>query len=776
MDIFTTLPEQSQILESRNSLLNVNYSDIETAIETIGHQIRQAVLSKHTALVVIPDKKARQILESVLKSMLLDPLVLSVNLDASPSNDDFQFVKHKNNPEKLSPYERELDNLNYQIKEREINDLIEAREKIIFQDLNWRQAVDTFCQLGVKQDVLLLNRLLDPEKIDKSEEGQSQIIKTVQEGLSYYHPEFEIKDYSLLNHELNKNIIDHDLFKSTVHDISGILQDCEDLKHQYLEYSSALENDFLQKAFWNVKKYKTEAELIKLKISQYLSEQNQLSKSLVPSFLSEKQKSHAQQGKALLIQVQNLFKEVEELTHVNFPNANKIILSLVQSCAEIPVLLDRYQQEIHNKKAEYIKSVNIHNHLDNKLRMLESNFRSLTNKINESGFLNEKIEINTLSFSKQTDFIVALTRKLSLLLKEAEQNMYYLSWKQFFSNRTELEQNILRSLRSIEPTKWIFAIQGWYLHYHITNLYLHLQSIGPNNLDDLAELHSKIEHNLTKDAIYDLYIQIPEKLKALKKSNSNLYKLFTANTDTFKDETWDNILEKHYEYIKDFFPIIITNSDKLAHLKHSDKRELIVFNHKDTNVNIMQLFRKITYYWDENHAVEKPDYTLSTSFLNQNFHQVKQSDRLPFFRIIAKNLMTLNVTPQIFLIKDACILSYASDYTTEKVTTSLYHHGIKRVLPEPSLIQAMTGAFLESPNAIYCIIEDDLFISNSTLDLLYQHKLINNLKQAGITFININTATLFNNEYQIDDQIESIAIQQNQYQRQDKKQITIEFD
>lgn len=776
MDIFTTTPDQIQILESRNSLMNVNYIDKEIAIETIALQIRQAILSKHTALIVIPDKSARQTLEKVLKNISLNQLVLSVTLDESPSPNDFQIIKHTHLPAKLSPYIRESDTLSYQMKVREIDDLIKAREVIITKGLNWRQAVDSFCKLGVSQDVLLLNRMLDPTKFDMSDEGQNQINAIVTTALSYYHPEFEIKDHSLLNHEFNKNITDHEQLKTTVQDMIGLLNDSEDLKYQYLDYNKEIENNFLQNSFQNIHKFKTEAEHFKLKISQYLSEQNQLSKSLIPGFLSEKQKIHTQQGKDLLNQIQILFKEVEDLTHVCIPTANKIILSLVQSCAEIPNILDRYQAEIITKKAEYIKSVNVHNHLDNKLIALENNFRELITKINQAGFLKEKLEINTLSFSKQTDQIIGLTQKLSLLLKEAEQNMYYLEWNQFFSKKSEQEQNILQALRGIDPANWLNVIEGWFLYYHITKEFVHLHSLSNHKLDDLAESCIRVEHNMTQDAIYDLYVQIPEKLKTLKKTNSNLYKIFTSNTDSLHGNTWDHILDNHYEYIKDFFPIIITDSDKLTRLKHSDKRELIVFNHKDTNVDIMQLFRKITYYWSENQAVINPEYEMLTSINTEDFRSVKVSERLPLFRNIAHNLLSIPVTPQIYLIKDACILSYASAFLTEKITTSLYHHGIKKVVPEPSIAQALTGAFLESPNAIYCIIEDDLFNPSSTQDILWQYRLINILKQMGITLVSLSSNTLFNNEYQIDELIESIAIQQSHYNRQDKIQMTIEFN
>lgn len=768
MAIYIASPEQNQIFESKSSLLNVNYRELETALDCIALQIRYRILDNQTVLVVVPDQTAKTLLETKIKELQLDIFMLSVTSDAMPERSDFKQLQ-----EKLNPSDHPSTNLtnqiqNYNRAKEEITASLRQKYTNPSQKPSWRQLIDDFCGLQVEMEVLLINRWLDTTTFNMDDEELNSLMKTIAEAQKYYHPEFEIKDYSLLNHELNKNISEHSKLKTTVSEISRLLNVSEQIKHKFLLYSRDLEHSFLHKHLTIINRLKIDSDLIKTKISQWLSVQNELNKTLIPTFLSEKQKIHVQEGKTILTETSNLFNKIHELTHTHIPLPNKIILSLVQSCAEVHPILEKYRSELNIRKVEYLKSVNIHNHIDPKLKVLEAELNDLTKQINEAAFLNEKLEINTLSFTKHTDIIIALVRKLSLLRTEAEQSMYYLEWKNFYQNKSDKEQNVLNVLRNIAPEKWLNTIKGWYLYYHITQNQNHLQSITIDQLADFKDLYIQKENLQTLEAIRQHSILIPKKLKELKSTDSKLYKLLTSDKGHPNADSWKNLLEESYDTIEDFFPIIIVDQDHLEKLKHSDNRKLIVINHQDSNLNIMQLFNSITYYWDENHALEDAEYRLNLSTNTSNFKELKITDRLPLFRTISQMLMTLPSLPDIYMIKDSCILSFASPYINQKLISTLYSHGIKKVLPEPTPVKAMSGAFLEANNDIYCLTEDVLPCPTDSESILWQHQILETMKNAGFHIINIDTSELFNNQKHVDNLFASIKLQQMAHYKSDE--------
>ena len=764
-------PEQKKILDSHNTLINVNYSDIGSALDCMSMQIRNQFLSGGNILVVVPDLKARQMLEQRLSDLLLKPVTLSVSLPDIPRKFEPDLLNSNTAHLNLTENYAALFNKKYDT----LTTLLHKKYRPDQYPESWRDAVDTFCSLKVKDEVLLISRWLDTSDIALDEEALNALLEVVSEACAYYHPEFEVKDYSLLNRELNKNITEHNLLKETIQQISDLVNTGEGLKKKYLNYGKELENNYTRHHVSTVQRLKDQAEISKKKVSEWLSVQNELNKSLMPGFLSEKQKKHTQTGKELLKGIERMFEEVKELSHVQIDIPNKIIITLIQSCGEVAPALDMCLSSLDIRKTEYLKSVNLHNHLDPVLKNLDTALKSLTASINDAGFLHEKLEVNTLSFDKQTDIIIALVKKLELLLAEAEHSMYYLEWKHFYQKKSNQEQKILQALRHIPAEKWTDTIRGLYLHHQITCDYLHLFSITQEDTTELHDLYSQQEAQKTVECLNRLSGQNESNLKKIRKSNRELHKFLAGEPNTLINESWQGILTNHIEQIEAFFPVIITDNDQLSKINYSDNRNLIVLDHKDSNLDIMQLFKSITYYWSEKNHIDNPGFTLNIASAVHDFREIKITDRLPLFRAIAQMLLSLPTVPETYLINNACIISYASPYVTSKLTTSLYHHGIKKIIHEPTAEQAISGALLEAGHAIYCIIEDGIFYPEDTGSLLWQNEILHTLTRAGFRVIDIDTSSLFNNEQDTDKLIEAIAMEQQAYKQSSKNQTTIEF-
>ncbi len=765
-------PEQKNILDSHNTLINVNYNDTRSALDCISMQIRNKILTGGKMLVVVPDANSRQILEQRLSDLNLKPVTLSVALSEIPG--------------KLEPYTTNSDETHFTLTEefetlfkKKIDTLSSILHKKYKSEQNlesWRNNVDAFCALNVQDEVLLISRWLDTTDIAKDEATLNELLEVVSEACAYYHPEFEVKDYSLLNRELNKNITEHNLLKETIQQISELVNTGEELQKKYLNYGKELEHNYSRHHVSSIQKLKDQAETSKRKVSEWISVQNELNKSILPGFLSDKQKKHTQIGKELLRDIRSMFEAVKELSNIQIDIPNKIIITLIQSCSEVAPAMDSCLSSLDIRTIEYLKSVNLHNHIDPVLKNLDTSLKSLAASINEAGFLHKKIEVNTLSFDKQTDIIIALVKKLKLLLAEAEHSMYYLEWKHFYQQKSDQEQKIFQALRHIPAEKWTDTIRGLYLHQQIARDYLHLFSI---NRDDTAELHDVYtQHEEQKTAEYLNYLskQNENNLKVIKKSNKDLYRLLTNESNALTNETWQIILTKHIEQIETIYPIIITDHDQLSKINHSDNRNLIVLDHKDSNLDIMQLFKCITYYWSEKNHVDNPDFTLQLTSTVQDFRQIKITDRLPLFRTVVQQLLTLPNVPETYLIHNACIISYASPYVNVKITNTLYRHGIKKINYEPTVERAISGALLEAEHTIYCIIEDGFFNPEATDNLLWQNEILNTIKSTGFRVIDIDTSLLFSYEHEIDKMIETIAIDQQTYKQSTKNQITIEFN
>lgn len=78
-----------------------------------------------------------------------------------------------------------------------------------------------------------------------------------------------------------------------------------------------------------------------------------------------------------------------------------------------------------NLKGDFLKSINRFNLHDDTLTHLENDLELLINRINESRILSNALEVNTLSISKQIDFIDDLIYQLQLILLKTEKHTLF---------------------------------------------------------------------------------------------------------------------------------------------------------------------------------------------------------------------------------------------------------------------------------------------------------------------------------------------------------------
>ncbi len=397
-----------------------------------------------------------------------------------------------------------------------------------------------------------------------------------------------------------------------------------------------------------------------------------------------------------------------------------------------------------NLKGDFLKSINRFNLHDDTLTHLENDLELLINRINESRILSNALEVNTLSISKQIDFIDDLIYQLQLILLKTEKNIHYFQWQSFIESLESNEKEIIKYLRKSDSNEWATIFDRWYFYSWLIkdgHQVLSCNDLHINTMHKLCEYSAAYEtnklvanHNRTLNAV----------IESIKKNKPDLYKTIFKNKKIEQPILWKYFLAENNEWLSKIFPVIMADCDELEQTSKQNDQHLILFDVKNCNVEILHFFVSVTTFIDENNFDGSADFLLTTSRLGGNIQisQLSSSERLPWMRSITHMLTAIGTLPEVFQMRESVIFSFASKFINQVVLNDLYELGIKHLQTNNSAYDTILGSLLNSEKHIYIITEDMVMDPLRPDNLEFQTYIIDKLQQTGCEILNIDTTQL----------------------------------
>lgn len=766
--------EQGKLLQSNYTLANVTYSCYHTAVKTMGLMAMDSIRNGKKIVLVIPEEKVRIALVDFLESTNMRDVLLSCKVHSKLDHYDFENLKknifrNSTDTKIVNKAKFEYDRI------RSLTHLVFEKKYITSHDgKNWRNAVDEYVMLQADHRAKLMARYINSAFCPKNERELDQLLDIVQEGIHYYSPTFQSLQNSVLKNYVNFSKLQLNALNEVTHDIFTLREEATTLRDKFLNASKDIEENFLEAKLEAILHLEYQCDSTAFDYVQYTNQTKKEATGFLSGILKGKQNETENDAKSLLENCRAIASQYFTLCQkqISHPENETQILWF---CDHVKGELSTFRSSLSHLAPELLKSVNRFNHAHPMLSALEQELTIFIHQTNSLDILIQKLEINTLSFSKQVDFIVDLVSRFDLILSEIEQNIQYFQWCDFLEQLQDHQKDILRVLTRFEINVWADTIHAWYLYHQITNDFLHLSHWTTDEKTQYINTHVQCLNESLQNQVLSLQEKNVPFFKSLKSTDPDAYKYFSSKNPK-EHWTWRFLLNQKMALTSSIYPVIITDQDDLSDMSKSENTHLVVYNKKDVNTEIMQLFDQITYFWNENEYQTIPDFRLIFKGDENRPHcLLATSERLGVVRTIAHLVLSAKALPHVFLMKDTCILSYASAMVNTHVLNELYPLGIKKIFVEDDPYKILIGALLEAEKNIYVITEDHLLHPDDTNHILEQVHILDQMEQYGCQLLNVSVTDLLASYNHLDHITDTISLAQEGLNKSDKKQLTFEF-
>ncbi|MBK8627085.1 MAG: hypothetical protein IPN86_16430 [Saprospiraceae bacterium] len=776
MSVYIASGEQQKIIENIKSLANVAFSDPKIALHTIALQVKNNWLKGEVTVIIIPNQEDRERFLSYIRSMGMEQMLLTIQLQESISDQDLTFLRNICQQEVRKSYKGydESEYYNQKIK-RDAVQYYNQKYQSIKEDRSWRESLDQYLMMKPNYHTSILYRAINSALFEFTLDEMAQIRDTISDALMIYQREFEISETLQMHHLLHKNAQHPEHLQDVTYQLFTFREAAEILRDRFYHYHNELESNYIQNIQQSIGSVQDEIDQLSVKLQSYMA--NAVKTSIL-GFFSDEQKHNEGLAKILLKDWNKLMEKLAEWQLVDTVQVKKLpedALDILNRCRE--KLQGTHEKKIAQKH-DYLKSINRFNLSNNTLFDLEYDLNALIHRINETEILKQKLEVNTLSFSKQMDFITDLVYQIEIILLKIEKNNHFYKWSSFINTCSEIEQEVIKHLKLIDPGDWLHAFDTWYLYSILTKNNLHLTSSKDVNLISMGKYYDASVQHIIKAQIIESKNNVKQALDNLKKNNEQLYASLIRNKNYSVPIQWRYLLAENMDFFSSVFPIILSDDDQLEQIAHRERQHLIIFDKRDINVEILQLFSSVTTYYQKDEIAGKQDFLLLQHHLpgDKKLDEIAISERLPLVRSMTDIVMSLGKTPEVFQMRNASIISFASPYVNQIFTRNLYDFGIKKIFNGGDLGETILGALLDSESHIYFIMEDGLFDQLNTDTIYWQVINIQKMMQVGCEILNIDTSALMANQDEvIDPMVRLIKSNQQPSKSVVQKQTSLEF-
>ncbi len=725
-------------------------------------------------LFIIPDEKTRISLSDFLESSGMSDVLLSCKIYENVSHSEIEQIKKNTIDEKKNIDVNKQSHFEYERIKSSTSLAFRKKYSDKKDGKTWRNYVDEYAQLEADPKAKLMARYLNSALCPKNDATFQNILDVVYEGMNYYAPTFESLEYGVLKNELNLSKLGLDDLNDITYEIFTWKEAATILRDRFLHASKNIEEEFLTDKLRLIQDLEYQVDFIDFEYGQWKAQPKKSNANFLSTIFQNKQSKQEGFIKSIIDKCKSIENKLQSLTPspLSIPSLETDIVSY---CEKQKAQLSELKYNLKATSPEIIKSANRFNNDHPILTVLETELSALVEQINAQKILAKPLEINTLSFSKQVDFIVELVSRFDRILSEIEHNIQYFQWCDFLDHLQDEEKQIITVLTRFNSSEWPETIKAWYLYHQITAEHLHFLAWSSEDKYQYISTYNQYIAESIYNTVIDKQATKTDILKTIKNNDPWLHK-FINDKNQKEQLNWRYIFTQKMSFLSKCYPIIITDGDDLADMKKVEDLHLVVFNKQDVNTEIMQLFDSITYFWNENDYQVIPDYRLILKDETHKPHYLlATSERLGVVRTISHLLMSTQSLPTVYLMKNTCLLTYTSALMNTQITAALHPLGIKKIYTNDDPLKMLIGALLEAENRIFVLTEDHLMHPDHIDSILEQLNIIDQLEHYGCEMLNVSSQKIFLNNNPLSHVIQTIQDAQVNENKSEKKQLIFEF-
>jgi len=738
--------EQAAVIESHKSIANITYKNKETAIHTILLRIISNFIQGRSTLVVIPNTEDKNKLSALIRQISLNPALLEINPDNVTTEEDFHLIRQKMTQFQNSQFENDetADFLYHKTEEEILTYYNDTYLEKIWDGTSWREILDTYIGLHSEKNVNILHTELDQSCFEFTPEELHDIRSSINDALYIYQRDFEIIESSEKAKKIHTRTQRIENIDQITYDLFTFNEMAQDLRDQYYARFHQIEKTFHQDAVVWASKILKNIDLLAFKIEKHTKRYQEIPNSMF-SNLSSKRKPIEDEKIQLMAEYHYLLNELSSKNILPENVQIKVPADGLQHLMYFKNIVTVWKKNINTNQASFLKAANRLNTEDFQLNTLEMELKTLLEKMNESEIFDIKLELNTLSFKKQLEYISNLVTDIELMMLRIEKNLPYYQWLALLDDMDEKSKNVIRILRRFDPSEWLTLFESWYHFEVLTKRSNFDHQITRAKFEEAENLFERKQTRLISDALTHLSKNNTAHLSALKSANPDLYNTLVKKKKFTHPILWKFLFSQNAAFFSGTFPIIISENDHLDHIAPGIYSEIIYVDHTHNNLNIMQSFGHIMSFYSSDSNILNPDFMLLGEQNENTAHlsSVSMTGRLRLVRYLSDEMLQFGKIPAVFQLRHACIISFCSDLINDEMNHFLYDYGIKKLHIDSSASETIISTMLDNERAVYVIIENYLINpKDQAKQYLWQKNVLDILRQAGCNVLNIETTEL----------------------------------
>ena len=729
-------PAQAEIINSPLTLANIGCDDNRTALYTIALRIMYQVWKGEGSLIVMPSAEDRESLMAILQEMGLGELAICIRPDMPVTAEDCRELSNRIGLLKKQPQETDASPIHqYNAHADGIISTFQARYYVQGQQVGWRQMLDYYLGLSPDERVEKLVSDLSGLPLECTSEELTMLRDFIANALQLYRRDFELyRNFTLLPSGIRNNEALNNRLEEVSHSIFMLREAAESLRDRYLSHLRWLRFSYTDEMSGRTMVLENRLRLLHADLMDFFNGTHQGGRR------------NTMAVSRLLHEFHNLIGELSSqgiVSRQHFKDLSKEMVPVVEGA--LRAIPDSYLQ-ITPHVAKRLKSVNRHNTQDPVLADLESDLLALAQQINDTQLFDNTFEVNTLSFRKQVDVVISMVKKLENAHLELQKELPYYQWLEFLQDSETKSVAILKSLLSFDPSEWSNVFEAWYASEWLTR-HIDLKHAGLGSSASMHALNSLYADYCRckgSQRVSAAGKRINDLIHSTKNTIPEIYEMIFKNGKAARPVRWKTWLESCGNTFSEVFPILLVEDDQALQWSGNSPYPHVIYYHHDLpNIELMQFFTTVFSWYSGSES--GMDYYLSPqlNYIVVPSMEAGKTQKIALARTQAEALFAMGKYPEIFGMKHGRIISFGSSRINEWLQEQLYDAGLKRLTDAEEGINILTAALLDRSENIFLITEDDVFNPEDTQTLIWQHHLLDCMRNAGIVHINIDTVLLF---------------------------------
>lgn len=365
------------------------------------------------------------------------------------------------------------------------------------------------------------------------------------------------------------------------------------------------------------------------------------------------------------------------------------------------------------------------------LGQLIADTNAYINKVNELDIFNHRMSKKSIAFLYQHNNLKELQQQIAHAIFFVSEHEQYFQWLEAEADLSEEEKSIVGHL-SKQDKFWGEAFEELFLSYFVEHSKATLGSVNAR-YNDLNEALGKYSSDYGDSII--------------SKWGSNDISVPPLIGD------WNNFLDDHSKSLHNIYPLIIVSSEFYRsygeRLVHATEQFVFV-DHLPETLFEEDWFRNIIVGYDDNfmNGIKNRvkgispaairDVKHSFFSINNQMEHLPVGERVKAASYLGQEMKSMTAPFKIYQTKQISIISFWSEMKNALLLQHMEGSGMKEIMsdsPEMNLIPAL---LIDLDRKTFVLIEDDIFSVREDLDLIRHHKLLEELKTAGVYIISID--------------------------------------